>query len=293
MKSDPAAGTVPVASALSMYDPVYLGIDEYRAPVYTGLVYKNLLTGGEPGAGKSTAVNNVCAHAALSADARLILLDGKYVELSQWEDVADVFVGPKADEAIIALLRLQTLINNRYAWLTAQRRRKLTRHDRLSVTVCVIDEIAYYTTVAGTKQQQEMFSVLLRDIVSRGRACGVVVVAATQRPSGADNPPIIPASLRDIFGYRLAFRCTTDDSSDLVLGRGMAAAGYTAASIAPEDAGVGLLLAEGGLPRKIRVPFLTDDQIESVVDYAAWTRRTNTTPDPARVAEVVPLKEVA
>lgn len=293
MKSDPAAGTVPVASEMSMYDPVYLGIDQYRAPVYTRLPYKNILVAGEPGAGKSTALNDICAHAAMTSDARLMLLDGKYVELSQWEDVADLFVGPNAEQAIIALLRLQTLIDNRYAWLTSQRRRKLTRRDRLSVVVCVVDEIAYYTTIAGTKQQQELFGVLLRDIVSRGRACGVVVVAATQRPSGADNPPIIPASLRDIFGYRLAFRCTTDDSSDLVLGRGMASAGYTAASIAPDDAGVGLLLAEGGLPRKIRVPFLTDDQIDSVADYAAWTRRTHTTPDPTRMAEVVPIKEVA
>lgn len=288
-----ATGTVPVAPDLSMFDAVYLGIDEFRQPAYTGLVYKNLLTGGEPGAGKSTAVNNVCAHAALSTDARLVLLDGKYVELSQWEDVADVFVGPNAEQAITALLRLQTVVNNRYAWLTARGRRKLTRRDRLSVIVCVIDEIAFYTTGTGTKDQQEAFSVLLRDIVSRGRACGVVVVAATQRPSGADKPPIIPASLRDIFGYRLAFRCATDDSSDLILGRGAAINGYSAHTIAPEDQGVGYLLAEGGTPRKIRVPFLTDAQIDSIVDYAAWTRRTNTIPDTAEVADVLPFQEVA
>ena len=55
------------------------------------------------------------------------------------------------------------------------------------------------------------------------------MVAATQRPSS----DIIPTSLRDLFGYRWAFRCTTDASSDVILGHGWANRGYTAASIDP------------------------------------------------------------
>jgi S-DNA-T family DNA segregation ATPase FtsK/SpoIIIE len=45
-----------------------------------------------------------------------------------------------------------------------------------------------------------------------------VASAATQRPS-AD---IIPTSLRDLFGYRWAFRCSTEASSDTILGHGWA-----------------------------------------------------------------------
>jgi hypothetical protein len=97
--------------------------------------------------------------------------------------------------------------------------------------VCVVDEIAYYSATAGTKKTQDEFAMRLRDLVARGRAAGVIVVAATQRPS-AD---IIPTSLRDLFGYRCAFRCTTDNSSDIVLGHGWASEGYSAKSIAPED----------------------------------------------------------
>lgn len=70
-------------------------------------------------------------------------------------------------------------------------------------------------TVGEAKQQKE-FTTLLRDLVARGRAAGIVVVAATQRPS-AD---ILPTSLRDLFGYRWAFRCSTDASSDVILGHG-------------------------------------------------------------------------
>jgi hypothetical protein len=59
-------------------------------------------------------------------------------------------------------------------------------------------------------------------------------VAATQRPS-AD---IVPTSLRDLLGYRLAFRCSTDSSSDVILGHGWPNEGYTATDINPATRGV-------------------------------------------------------
>ena len=54
---------------LSMYDPIYVGIDEFGLPVYTRVIYKNLLAAGEPGGGKSGLLNILAAHAALSATA--------------------------------------------------------------------------------------------------------------------------------------------------------------------------------------------------------------------------------
>jgi S-DNA-T family DNA segregation ATPase FtsK/SpoIIIE len=253
-----------------MYDPVYLGIDEFGAPVYETLVYRNLLTGGEPGAGKSGLLNTIAAHAALAHDARLCLFDGKTVELGMWEHVADVFVGPDLDHAIATLRRLQQVMDNRYAYLRARRRRKVVPTDHLAVLVVIVDEIAYFSATVGAKTDQELFAALLRDLVARGRACGLIVIAATQRPS----IDIIPTSLRDIFGYRMAFRCTTYVSSDIVLGHGWATQGYSAHTIPPDDAsrGVGWLIAEGGIPRKMRVAYLTDDHITYLADYAAHIR---------------------
>jgi S-DNA-T family DNA segregation ATPase FtsK/SpoIIIE len=262
---------VPVGPVLSMFDPVFFGIDEFGHPVYASLIYRNLLGGGEPGAGKSGLLNTIAAHAALATDARLCLFDAKTVELGLWEDVADVFVGPDLDLATATLRRLQQVMDNRYAYLRGARRRKITRADRLSVLVVIVDEIAYYSATVGTKAQQEEFSALLRDLVARGRACGLIVVAATQRPS----VDIIPTSLRDIFGYRMAFRCTTYISSDIVLGHGWAEQGYTAHTIPADDGsrGIGWLIAEGGIPIKMRVAYLPDDQIHHLAGYAAWTRR--------------------
>lgn len=263
--------TIPVAP-LSIYDQVHLGIDEYGRLVEIELMYHNLIDGGEPGSGKSVALNNVVAHGALSADCSLWLFDGKQVELGLWRDVADVFVGPDMEHALRRLRALQYEMDRRYAELGRVRRRKITRTDPVDAIMVVIDELAYYSATTGTREQREEFISLVRDLTARGRAAGIIMVVATQRPS-AD---IIPTSLRDLFGYRLAFRCTTDSSSDIVLGRGWAAAGYDASTIAPEDRGVGLLLAEGGIPRRIKSAYLTDADIYGLVEYARQLRSPRT-----------------
>ena len=89
----------------------------------------------------------------------------------------------------------------------------------------------------------------------------IITVAATQRPS-AD---IIPTSLRDLFGYRVAFRCTTDSSSDIILSVGWAKEGYSAKTIDPTAVGVGWLLAEGGTPSRFKAAYLTDADIRAIV----------------------------
>ena len=173
------ADAVPVAPGLSMFDPIFIGIDEFGQPVYLDVIYRNLLTAGEPGGGKSGLINNICGHAALCDNTRLVLFDAKLVELGPWRDLADAFIGPDIDQGIEVLRRLLVVATNRYAWLLANRRRKLADGDGMSVIVTIIDELAMFSTVLGTKQQQEEFSTLLRGLVSLGRACGMPVIAAT------------------------------------------------------------------------------------------------------------------
>jgi S-DNA-T family DNA segregation ATPase FtsK/SpoIIIE len=70
----------------------------------------------------------------------------------------------------------------------------------------------------------------------------------------------------------MAFRCTTDSSSDIILAQGWAAQGYTARSIDPEGFGQAWLLAEGGIPRRMRCAFLTDGHIRALVNHAKHLR---------------------
>ncbi|WP_083982445.1 FtsK/SpoIIIE domain-containing protein [Actinomadura hibisca] len=283
MPTTAAPVSVPVGPNLSMFDPAFLGLDEFGAPVHIPLAYRRLLIAGEPDGGKSSLINTVMAHIALCRDARPVLFDGKLVELGPWEDSADEFVGPDMDHAITTLRRLQTVMNNRYAWLLAHGRRKVTAADGLKAIPSLFDEIALYATVLGTKAQQDEFITLFRDLVARGRAAAMPVIAATQRPS----IDIIPKSLRDLFGYRAAFRCTSAGSSDIILGDNWSHAGFCATTIKPTMPGVCYLIAEGGVPALMKVAYLTDAHIATLADYAAWVRtgdRTNPHPAPAVLA---------
>ncbi|MFC0527237.1 FtsK/SpoIIIE domain-containing protein [Phytohabitans kaempferiae] len=277
----PGDEVVPLGPTLSIFDPVHIGIDEFGHPVRVPMIYRNMLIGGEPGAGKSALLNAVVAHAALSLDCRLCLLDGKQVELGQWRHCADAFVGPSLDRALALLRRLSIMMDRRYAYLLDCERRKIQPADTFTAYLVAVDEIAYFSATAGKKQEREEFSSLLRDLVARGRAVGIIVVAATQRPSS----DIIPTSLRDLFAWRFAGRCTTDSSSDIVLGHGWAAQGWSANTISPTNPGAGLLIDEGGTPRLVKTAYLDDATCAAIARYAATLRGT--------VRQAQPLKAVA
>jgi S-DNA-T family DNA segregation ATPase FtsK/SpoIIIE len=260
-------GTVPGGSH-SIWNPIHLGTDETGKKVYVNLAERNMLIGGEPGGGKSVALQLIVAHAALSPDARLVLIDGKRVELGLWAECAEKFVGPSIDDAIEVMHWLQNLIDERTDVLLQMRKRKVTPDLGWPFYLVPVDEVAYFSATVGTPAQQKEFNAANRDVVARGRAPGIIPVEATQRPS-AD---IIPTSLRDLFGYRWAFRCSTEASSDTILGHGWADKGYTATEIDPQARGVSWLRAEDGIPRRVKAAYLTDEEIITLAAHAASTR---------------------
>jgi DNA segregation ATPase FtsK/SpoIIIE, S-DNA-T family len=211
------------------------------------------------------------ATAALDPSCRLWLLDGKLVELSVWAPCARRLAGPDVGEAIELLRELRSEMEERYRELLAAGQRKVRREDGLPLHLVVCDELAFYLT-AEDRKQRAAFAELLRDLVARGRAAGVIVVAATQKPA-AD---VVPSALRDLFGFRLALRCTTRDASDTILGQGWASNGYNAATIAPDQRGIGFLLADDGVPQRLRAYYLDDRAVDVLAERAAALRRAAT-----------------
>ena len=226
VRRDALAGTVRLgwpnldAVRLSVWEPVPVGVDEHARPVTIRLVERNLLLGGEPGAGKSVAQSLLLATAALDPEVDLWLLDGKRVELAAWRGCARALVGPDVDEAIDVLRRLQAEMEQRYELLLDQRRRKVEQGDGLRLQVVGCDELAFYTA-GGERKAREEFNRLSTDVIRRGRAAGIIWIAATQKPAAH----VVPTSLRDLVGYRWALRCATRAASDTILGAGMATPG--------------------------------------------------------------------
>jgi S-DNA-T family DNA segregation ATPase FtsK/SpoIIIE len=97
-------------------------MDENGEHVFVNLAERNMLLGGEPGAGKSSGINLIVAHGALSCDCKLILVDGKRVELGPWRDCADLFIGPSIKAATEAFEAFQKTMDERYDKLLADGR---------------------------------------------------------------------------------------------------------------------------------------------------------------------------
>jgi hypothetical protein len=255
------------AQSLSLWEPVPVGVDEQGEFVSMRLVERNVLVGGEPGAGKSVALSLLVAAAALDPDAQVWLLDGKLVELAAWAPVAERIVGPDVEQAVELLRALQREMESRYRELLALGLRKVRREDGLALHLVVVDELAFYLSAPDKKLRQE-FAELLRDLVARGRAAGVIVLAATQKP-GAD---VVPTALRDLFGFRLALRCNTPQASDTILGQGWASTRFDASTVPGGQRGVGFLLAEEERPERIKTFHLSDEEIGAIVQRATEHR---------------------
>jgi hypothetical protein len=273
VRRDPFEGTEPLpwplvdAASVSLWEPVPVGVDEQGECVAIELVERNILLGGEPGAGKSAALSTVIAAAALDADARIWLFDGKLVEFAAWAPVAHRVAGPRGEDAIELLRELRAEMEERYRELLARGLRKIRREEGLPLHLVVCDELAFYVTMPDKDQRRE-FTELLRDLVARGRAAGVIVCAATQKP----GTEVVPSSLRDLFGFRLALRCTTPQASDTILGQGWASNGADASEIRGAQRGVGYLLAEGERPVRMRGYYLADADVAAIAERAASQR---------------------
>jgi hypothetical protein len=94
LRRDPLADPQPVpwplagVGELSLWRPIPVGLDEDGSEVTISLPERNLLLGGEPGAGKSNILQLLVTVGALDPAVRLTLLDPKLVELAGWQGSA-------------------------------------------------------------------------------------------------------------------------------------------------------------------------------------------------------------
>ncbi|TQS30077.1 FtsK/SpoIIIE domain-containing protein [Microbispora sp. KK1-11] len=226
---------------------------------------RSWLVGGEPEAGKSVACNILLCFAALDPHVKLWLVDGKGVDLLDYEDLADRAVLRPDPQAVLDLINeAREEMERRGAELQKLRVKKLTKALAQdlgwSMLVFHIDELAYFTKSELGKKIEDAG----RDLTSRGRFVGIYSSAATQRP-GSD---VVDTGWRDLFSIRLAMRCTTPQASDMILGQGWAKRGYNAQLIDPLQRGSGLLYAEGSRPITGRTGYLDDDDVTRLTRVA-------------------------
>lgn len=191
----------------------FIGIDEK-----TGEVVKNnlldcphLLIAGASGSGKSTFLHNfISSFVDKKPDnVAFILIDTKQVEFSRYkakkyEGHVCKCIATDIDTATAVLVALCNFIDERYAEMAAS-------GDTIykgTKQVLIIDEFADLI-MRGNRYIEKA----LIKIAQLGRACGVHLVIATQRPSASVCTGLIKANIP----CRIAFQCASKVDSRVVL----------------------------------------------------------------------------
>ncbi len=230
--------------------------------VHVDLAERNMLLGGEPGGGKSTALNLIVAHGALSGDCRLILIDGKQVELGPLAALRRPVHRPVHRPTPLDLHAPACQEHHERPVRAAPRRRAAQDHPASRGSRSTSSSSTSTPTSpppSAPRPSRDEFSAL-HPRPGRPRTGG-----------RGHRHPGHPAALAS--GHR-PVACGTCSATG---GRSAApptppptpcsatagpAEGYTAATIDPLARGVSWLLSETGIPRRIKTAYLTDRHIK-------------------------------
>jgi DNA segregation ATPase FtsK/SpoIIIE-like protein len=215
--------------------PMIIGQNISGIPYVTDITkMPHLLIAGQTGSGKSVCINSIICSLLMTKapdEMRLILVDPKKVELAIYEGIPHLLspVVTESKEAVKALHWATMEMDRRYRLLgkiegtrniesfnsrIAQKKYKdgiLSEDEKkpLPFIVIVVDELADLMITASKDVE-----TLIQRIAQLGRAAGVHLIVATQRPS----VDIITGPIKANLAARVAFRTIQSTDSRTILG---------------------------------------------------------------------------
>ncbi|GAA2497134.1 hypothetical protein [Terrabacter carboxydivorans] len=262
-----------------LVDAVPVGRRQDGTPWVLPLVGRHTLAVGCSGSGKGSIFWGVCGGLAPAVRAGMVRLWG--VDLKRGVEVgmgrhlfAQVATTPaQAVDVLTALLRV-----------IDERGHRMAGHARLHTPtpsdplhVLAIDELAVLTAYTDPDTRKEA-GRLLAEVLTQGRALGVVVLACVQDP----RKEVI--GLRGLFTQTIALRLRSADETRMVLGDGAATAA-PAHRISPSTPGTAWVIEEDGTADQVRADFWPDQLVREV----AILHPAPVAEDPAPDVEVSPV----
>ena len=263
-----------------------LGKDIGGQPIVTDLArMPHLLVAGTTGSGKSVALNAMILsllYKSTAADARLIMIDPKMLELSVYEGIPNLLAPVVTDmkEAANALRWCVAEMERRYKLMSLLGVRNIGGYnkkisaalragrpiadpahapiseedaprylEKLPCIVVIIDELADMMMTVGKKAEE-----LIARLAQKARAAGVHLILATQRPSVDVITGLIKANVPS----RIAFQVSAKVDSRTILDQ-MGAENL----LGHGD----MLFLPGGrsIPERVHGAFVSDNEVHNVV----------------------------
>ena len=242
--------------------PVALGEDTGGSPVVADLSeLPHLLIAGATGSGKSVCINAIVASLLLTCSpelVRLLMVDPKRVELTPFNGIPHLIapVIVDTDQVLVVLKSVQNEMLRRYRLLEEIGVRNIVGYnkkaqERLPYLVIVIDELADLMMAAAYEVEQSLVR-----LAQLGRATGIHLILATQRPS----VNVVTGLLKANIPARIAFVVASQVDSRVILD-----------SVGAEKLlGKGdtlLLTSDSPKPKRVQGTFVDDADIEKLVEF--------------------------
>ncbi|MEV0758017.1 cell division protein FtsK [Streptosporangium sp. NPDC050280] len=266
------------ASSHDVFKGVPFGNDPRGRLVTVPIIEHNILIGSQPGQGKTASVRELAAGLVLDISTEPWFHELKGTgDLDPYEQVCHRYVSGIDDAAIayaadsLALLRKEVM--RRAAALKALPAdlcpdRKVTRQiaDKRSLglhpLVAIFDECQnlFAHPEYGAKAGEDA-----EFIIKLGRALGVVLILATQRPDKDSLPTGISANVSIRFCLRVAGQL----ENDMILGTSAYKNGIRATVFQPKaDAGTGYLVGATPMAKVVKAAYLDTPATQRIADRA-------------------------
>ncbi|WP_432188652.1 cell division protein FtsK [Streptomyces sp. Tue6028] len=275
--------TWPLAKSgtASLFKPLPFGTDQRGRNVDLTLMYDNVLIGAMPGMGKTFSLRTPLLAAALDVLAELLIWELKGTgDLDPLKKVAaDYGSGPDDETAAAALDSI------RYVYKDLERRAKVISslpkdkcpENKVTPALAANHSLGLHPLVLAIDECQELFAhekfgkeagSLCTAIIKRGRALGVILLLATQRPDKESLPPAISANV----GTRFCLRVMGQIENDMILGTSNYKNGIRATSFTKSDKGIGYLVGAADDPQIVRGYYLDNPAADAICARARKAR---------------------